>query len=78
MRKAALYVGLAAAALYFSATAALWASQSRFIFEPVRTLVVKPGELGFEETDVMLRVFIDLSLLHLLLDLLNLLRKTHR
>jgi pimeloyl-ACP methyl ester carboxylesterase len=56
MRKAALYVGLIAAAIYFSATAALWASQSRFIFEPVRTLVVKPGELGFPVVDVTIPV----------------------
>jgi hypothetical protein len=56
VRKAALYVGLVAAALYFSATAALWASQSRFIFEPVRTLVVKPGELAFPVADITIPV----------------------
>ena len=56
MRKTALYVCLAAAAVYFSATAALWASQSRFIFEPVRTLVVKPGELSFPVADVTIPV----------------------
>ena len=47
---------LIAAAVYFSATAALWASQSRFIFEPVRTLVVKPTELAFPVTDVTIPV----------------------
>ena len=56
MRKAALYVCLAAAAVYFSATAALWASQSRFIFEPVRTLVVQPAELAFPVADVTIPV----------------------
>jgi len=56
VRKTALYVCLAAAAVYFSATAALWASQSRFIFEPVRTLVVKPGELSFPVADVTIPV----------------------
>lgn len=56
MRKAALYVCLIAAAVYFSATAALWASQSRFIFEPVRTLVVKPTELAFPVADVTIPV----------------------
>ena len=56
MRKAALYVCLIAAAVYFSASAALWASQSRFIFEPVRTLVVKPTELAFPVTDVTIPV----------------------
>ena len=56
MRKAALYVCLIAAAVYFSATAALWASQSRFIFEPVRTLVVQPAELAFPVTDVTIPV----------------------
>jgi len=56
VRKAALYVCLIAAAVYFSATAALWASQSRFIFEPVRTLVVKPTELAFPVTDVTIPV----------------------
>jgi fermentation-respiration switch protein FrsA (DUF1100 family) len=56
VRKAALYVCLGAIAVYFSATAALWASQSRFIFEPVRTLVVKPGELAFPVADVTLPV----------------------
>ena len=56
MRKAALYVCLIAAAVYFSASAALWASQSRFIFEPVRTLVVKPTELAFPVTDVTILV----------------------
>src|SRR5436190_6176166 len=43
-------------AVYFSATAALWASQSRFIFEPVRPLVVKPAELAFPVADVTLPV----------------------
>lgn len=47
---------LAAAAVYFSATAALWASQSRFIFEPVRTLVVRSGELSFPVADVAIPV----------------------
>jgi len=56
VRKAALYVCLAAAAVYFSATAALWASQSRFIFEPVRALVVKPDELSFPVADVTIPV----------------------
>ena len=56
MRKTALYVCLAVVAVYFSATAALWASQSRFIFEPVRTLVVKPGELSFPVADVTIPV----------------------
>jgi len=56
VRKAALYVCLAAAAVYFSATAALWASQSRFIFEPVRTLVVQPAELAFPVADVTIPV----------------------
>jgi len=49
-------VCLVAAAVYFSATAALWASQSRFIFEPVRTLVVKPGELSFPVADITIAV----------------------
>jgi fermentation-respiration switch protein FrsA (DUF1100 family) len=49
-------VCLIAAAVYFSATAALWASQSRFIFEPVRTLVVQPAELAFPVTDVTIPV----------------------
>ena len=56
MRKALLYVCVAAVAVYFSATAALWASQSRFIFEPVRTLVVKPTELAFPVADVTISV----------------------
>jgi uncharacterized protein len=56
VRKALLYVCVAAAAVYFSATAALWASQSRFIFEPVRTLVVKPAELAFPVADVTIAV----------------------
>ncbi len=47
---------LVAAAVYFSATAALWASQGRFIFEPVRTLVVEPGELSFPVADVTIPV----------------------
>ena len=56
MRKTVLYVCLAAAVAYFSATAALWASQSRFIFEPVRPLVVKPAELAFPVADVTIPV----------------------
>jgi hypothetical protein len=52
VRKAVIYFCLAAFAVYFSATAALWASQSRFIFEPVRTLVVRPTELAFPVADV--------------------------
>lgn len=56
MRKAALYVCLITAAAYFSATAALWASQTRLIFEPVRALVVKPGELSFPVADVTIPV----------------------
>ena len=56
MRKAAIYVCLFAAAAYFSATAALWASQSRLIFEPVRPLLVRPAELGFPVVDVTLPV----------------------
>jgi hypothetical protein len=56
VRKAALYVCLITAAVYFSATAALWAAQTRFIFEPVRTLVVKPGELDFPVADVTIPV----------------------
>ncbi len=56
MRKAVLYVCLAAGAAYFSATAALWASQGRFIFEPVRSLVVKPEELRFPVADVTISV----------------------
>jgi len=63
VRKAALYVCLMVAAVYFSATAALWASQSRFIFEPVRPLVVKPAELAFPVADVILPVA-DGELLH--------------
>ena len=47
---------LAAAVAYFSATAALWASQSRFIFEPVRPLAVKPAELAFPVADVTIPV----------------------
>ena len=56
VRKALLYVCLATAAVYSSATAALWASQSRFIFEPVRPLVVKPAELAFPVADVAISV----------------------
>ena len=56
MRKTVLYVCLGAAAAYFSATAALWASQSRFIFEPVRPLAVKPDELAFPVADVTIAV----------------------
>jgi len=56
VRKALLYVCVATVAVYFSATAALWASQSRFIFEPVRTLVVKPAELAFPVADVTVSV----------------------
>ncbi len=56
MRKAVLYVCLIASAAYFSATAALWASQSRLIFEPMRPLLVKPGELGFPVADVTISV----------------------
>lgn len=56
MRKAVIYVCLFAGAAYFSATAALWASQSRFIFEPVRPLVVTPTELGFPVADVTIPV----------------------
>ena len=56
MRKAVIYFCLAAFAVYFSATAALWASQSRFIFEPVRTLVVRPTELAFPVADVTISV----------------------
>ncbi len=56
MRKAVLYVCLIASAAYFSATAALWASQSRLIFEPVRPLLVKPTELGFPVADVTISV----------------------
>lgn len=56
MRKALLYVCVATVAVYFSATAALWASQSRFIFEPVRPLVVKPTDLAFPVADVTIPV----------------------
>ncbi len=43
-------------AVYFSATAALWAAQSRFIFEPVRTLVVRSTEHAFPVADVAIPV----------------------
>src|SRR5437867_6833156 len=40
-------------------------------------LLVQPGKLGFEKADVVFGFFVDLGLLHLLLDLFNLLRETH-
>jgi len=56
MRKLALYAGLALVAGYFSAGAALWASQTHLIFEPARTLVVQPAELGFPVIDMAIPV----------------------
>ncbi|HZE61970.1 MAG TPA: alpha/beta hydrolase [Burkholderiales bacterium] len=56
MGKAVLYACFSVFSIYASASAVLWASQSRLIFEPVRTLVVKPTELGFPVADVTIPV----------------------
>ena len=56
MGKGVLYACFAAVTAYVSATALLWASQSHFIFEPVRTLAVKPTELAFPVADVTISV----------------------
>lgn len=56
MGKGVLYACFAAITAYASVTAVLWASQSRLIFEPVRTLVVKPTELSFPVADVTIPV----------------------
>jgi hypothetical protein len=56
MGKGVLYACFAAITAYMSATALLWASQSHFIFEPVRALVVKPTELAFPVADVTIAV----------------------
>ena len=56
MGKAVLYACFGALTAYMSATALLWASQSHFIFEPVRTLVVKPAELAFPVADITIPV----------------------
>jgi pimeloyl-ACP methyl ester carboxylesterase len=56
VRKLALYAGLTLAAAYFSAGAALWASQRHLIFEPVRELAVQPAELGFPVDEVLIPV----------------------
>jgi pimeloyl-ACP methyl ester carboxylesterase len=56
MRKAVLYACLAAFGAYVAAGAVLWAGQTRLIFEPMRSLVVKPAELAFPVAEVMIPV----------------------
>jgi uncharacterized protein len=56
MRKAVLYACLLVSTAYVSTTAVLWAGQTRLIFEPMRSLVVKPAELGFPVADVTIPV----------------------
>jgi hypothetical protein len=56
MRRAVLYVCLATFAGYVSASAVLWARQTHLIFEPVRAMVLQPGELGFPVADVTIPV----------------------
>lgn len=57
MRKTALYACLAAFLAYVSTGAVLWAAQTHLIFEPMRSLVVKPTELGFPVADVTIPVY---------------------
>jgi uncharacterized protein len=56
VRKLVLYACLAAFAAYAATGAVLWAGQRRLIFEPKRSLVVRPGELGFRVVDVTIPV----------------------
>jgi len=56
MRKGLLYASLAIFSAYVSAGAILWAAQTHLIFEPLRTLVVAPAELGFPVADITIPV----------------------
>jgi uncharacterized protein len=56
VRKLVLYACLAAFSAYAATGAILWAAQGRLIFEPKRSLVVQPNELGFRVVDITIPV----------------------
>jgi fermentation-respiration switch protein FrsA (DUF1100 family) len=56
VRKAAFSVCYAAVTAYVATGALLWTLQNRLIFEPARSLVVKPAELAFTVADLAIPV----------------------